>query len=58
MNMGVAGVMMPRGLFNTPLVRPLSGGQREGCRSKVGDNLSSTSQEGVQLVQAQELGML
>ena len=48
-NMGVAGEVMLKGLFNTPPVRPPSSGQKAGCRSKVGDNLSSSSQKGGQL---------
>ena len=43
MDIGVAGEVMPGELFSTPLVRPPSGGQRAGHRSKVGDNLPSTS---------------
>ena len=49
LNVGVAGVVMPGRLFNTPLVRPSKSGQRTGHRSEVGDNLPSTSQEEVQL---------
>ena len=36
---------MPERLFHTPPVQPLSGGQRIGYGSKVGENLSSYVQD-------------
>ena len=39
----VAGEMMPRGLFNTPLVRPHGSGPRTGLRVEEGEDLPCSS---------------
>ena len=41
---GMAGEVMPRGLFSTPLIWPHSSGPRTGHRGEVGEHLPSSSQ--------------
>ena len=41
---GIAGEVMPRELFSTPLVRPYGSGFRTGLRNEVGEDLPSSSQ--------------